>query len=300
MNIQRPACVLVHFTLLATLIVLGAATGESRAQSASQVRQAFADIRTDKKEFNCALATEWLFKNREPLRDQLIAELYRTDRQGRDAILFILFNTKSFTPDERFLRLVIARLIEQDSVVPNRSVGQRIEVSRGTGAHWDAWYFIDRHFDAFDALLTQQLKQTENVFFMWGLASLYQKRGLLAGRAAQFTNLVLGRATTSMRNDMVDSNASHAARLFLMLGERSLPTLNVVAAKSDDAQERNLAKALIDAITTRSVRGYGFMVAVIDIGRSVFEGGEIGTPEGAGEWEDKYVERINEGNFTYP
>jgi hypothetical protein len=90
----------------------------SRAQNPEDMRRAFIDIHDDKIPHNCEHAAAWLFKYREELKEDLLDELYRTDPQGRDVILHILFNTGSFTPDERFLRFVVMRLPEKDTFYP--------------------------------------------------------------------------------------------------------------------------------------------------------------------------------------
>src|SRR5947207_12663807 len=94
------------------------APGILAAPPPEELRRAFADIRSDNIPHNCEHATEWLLKYGDEIRDQLLAELYRTDRQGRDAILHVLFNTPSFQPDERFIRFLFTRLSEQKRYVP--------------------------------------------------------------------------------------------------------------------------------------------------------------------------------------
>src|SRR5690349_24713067 len=137
--------------------------GSSKAQTAQEVQTALAHLRSDDQLYNCSRAISWLSLYRETLKDELVNELYRTDRQGRDAILHILFNTKSFVPDIRFKQFILARLVEQDSRVGNFDIlfgppeifeskaafEEANEKGKEWGtvrAHWEAWKFIDGHF----------------------------------------------------------------------------------------------------------------------------------------------------------
>lgn len=106
--------------IVGTLLVsLGLVPTRVSGQSPEEVRRAFADLRDDKVPHNCDYATEWLLKYREQLKDQLIDELYKTDWQGRDAICHILWDTKSFQPDERFIRQTFYLLRTDD--IPGNS-----------------------------------------------------------------------------------------------------------------------------------------------------------------------------------
>ena len=132
------------------------------AQSPEQVRRAFVNLRSDQIRDNCGDATAWLFLHREALKDQLLRELNQTDRQGRDAILHVLFNTESFVADEQFRKLVISRLAEEDKVVSN------LAFRRGNPAHWEAWTYMDGRFDLFAPLLIAEIARTESMFVCMG------------------------------------------------------------------------------------------------------------------------------------
>jgi hypothetical protein len=64
-------------------------------------------LRSDHIKPNRGQATDWLYVYREALKDQVAQELYQTDRQGKDPLLYVLFNTRSFIADDRFRRLVM-------------------------------------------------------------------------------------------------------------------------------------------------------------------------------------------------
>jgi hypothetical protein len=247
------------------------------APTADEVRSAFADIRDDKVPHNCEHATEWLLKNREEIKDDLPAELYRTDRQGRDAILHVLFNTASFQPDERFIRFLLARLVEQNRYVKSSMIFKapinRIPYS---GVHWEAWSFIDAHFAEFEPYLKDEIARSESPFFLWSVAWLAKVRGIFSDYSPLFTPKVLHRAAANLAADDQDSNASQAVRLFLLLGDQSLPALREAASNSD-AQASNLARATIDALGGKR-KAFGYLVSKLDINEVLF-GERVREPE---------------------
>src|ERR1700736_4413881 len=150
---MRP-CVTVGQPLVVVLLILLWLiwTPNSFGQSKDQIRQAFLDLREDQIKYNCSRATYWLYKHRDSLRDQVLDELYRTnDPQARDALLLVLFNTTSFNPDERFARLVVQRLREEDTRVypyflglpPSEEDASQKQIAGQ--AHPVAGAFIDRN-----------------------------------------------------------------------------------------------------------------------------------------------------------
>jgi hypothetical protein len=241
------------------------------APTADQVRSAFADIRDDKVPHNCEHATEWLLKNREDIKDELLAELFRTDRQGRDAILHVLFNTASFQPDERFIRFLIARLPEQSRYVkPSMIFKTPPNQIPYSSAHWEAWSFIDAHFAQFEPYLKEEIARSESPYFLWAVAWLAKVRGVFADYALLFTPEVLRRAAANLAADHEPSNASQAVRLFLLLGDQSLPTLREVASSaSESSQEGNLARATIDALAGKR-KAFGYLISKLSINEVLF------------------------------
>jgi hypothetical protein len=217
----------------------------------------------------------------------MLEELYRTDRQGRDAILQILFQTPSFVPDERFLRFVVARLGEEDIYVSNSIIdtfmhyerlpnGEPGRLNGFNGAHHDAWIFIDAHFEAFEPLLREQIGKTKSMWTLWGTAWLFKKCGILPKHAAKYTPEVLALVAGNLRSDNIEGNASQATRLFLILSDQGLPILRQ-AAKSPDTQQRSLAQALIDALAG-SRAGFGFLNSKVWLKTTPF-GPEVEEPE---------------------
>src|ERR1041385_9183499 len=145
-------------------LLLASTTGLVKGQSSAEVRQAFRDLHDDKMPGNCVRATKWLLQHREEVKEDVLDELYKTgtDSQEPHALFYGLFNTSSFAPDERFARLVIARLPEQDSQVRNGATFELmddagdLEPVHISGAHWEAWAFMNKHFSTFEPLLKEQ------------------------------------------------------------------------------------------------------------------------------------------------
>jgi hypothetical protein len=267
----------------------------SAAPPPEEVRRAFADIRTDNVPHNCAHATEWLLKYREELKDDLLAELYRTDRQGRDAILHVLFNTESFQPDERFIRFVFARLSEGDRYVKSDTIFKdTLDRLAWSGSHWEAWRYMDDHFELFDSYVKEEIGKTESPFVLWAAAWLAKHRGIMAEYAPLFTPEVLRRATVSLRKDDIRFNASRAVRLYLLLGDQSIPALREVSGDADK-QAAMLARATIDALGGKQ-KAFGYLVSKLDISQVLFGPG-VQEPEWLSEAAEPYV---SDENKPYP
>jgi hypothetical protein len=259
------------------------------------LRRAFADIRDDKVPHNCSRGTEWLLHYREELKEDLLAELYRTDRQGRDAILHVLFNTDSFQPDERFIRFVFSRMEETDRYVKSDSIFKAPSGHLAwSGSHWEAWCYIDDHFDLFEPYVKEAIGRSENPFVLWAAAWLAKQRGIMADYAPLFTPEVLHRAAANLREDQFPYNASRAVRLFLLLGDQSLPTLRD-AARDGDRQAKMFARATIDALGGKR-KAFGYLVSKVDIVQVLF-GPAVNEPEWVRNEAEAYVENEDK---TYP
>jgi hypothetical protein len=235
---------------------------------------------------DCKRATEWFFERREQLRDSLVGELHGTDWQGRNAILAILNETNSFTPDQQFAHFLLDTMTVRDRYADLQSGGQ---------SNFD-WKFIHDHFANFDELLKEEIKKTngspEAMLKLWAITWLAKKRGVLEEYSGLITPSVLSVAAQNLRNDKVSHNASHAVRFFLLLGDQALPTLEQ-AAKSSDKQEASLARAIIDALRGQR-KAFGFLVTRVDISEAAFGMG-IPDPEWIRESAQPYFRRE-----TYP
>ena len=260
--------------LLAAKLVLA-------APNPDDLRHAFADIRDDKVPHNCEHAAAWLVKNRDEIRDDLLDELYKTDSQGRDTILHILFNADSFNPDERFIRFVVNRLPEKDTFWTDDR---------------ETWMYINNHFDAFDPVLKEQIGKLGNrpndMYAVWAIAWLAKKRGVFDQYAPLFTPAVLAKVATNLKNDNKDYNASQAVRLFLLLGDQSLPTLRE-AARESDSQGKSLARAVTEGLKGNH-DAFGFLGSKVNLERTPF-GPQVEPPA----WHAALVEKYD-GRETYP
>lgn len=141
--------------------LLAAATylpGRAFGQTDEQIRLAFRNIRSDDIPYNAATAAEWIYVHRNKLKNAMLDEVYRTDRQGRDVLLNALFVVDNFEPDEKFRQLTMSRLHEEDNYISYASLG--------FGAHWNAWPFLDRHYDAFRPLVLENLQTSKNMWYV--------------------------------------------------------------------------------------------------------------------------------------
>jgi hypothetical protein len=278
-------------SLSAAIFLFLAVSGQ--AQADKEVTRALAGLRNDQQKHNCGDAISLLYPRREELKDALVDELYRTDPQGVSSILFILFNTKSFTPDERFIRLMMQRLPPHQShdvnyagtcdlpLSPRGPDGKRSEIV-------DRWEYVDAHFDLFEPVLTAQISTTKDSWMLWATAWLYKKRGIFETKVDLFTPDVLAVAAANLANDQVPWNASGAIRLFLIMGERSVPALRA-ATRASDAQARYFAKATLDALKGEQ-RAFGYLGSKVNLSETLF-GPRVMEPEWMGELVMGYMDR---------
>lgn len=342
----------VSRALIYAIAVWAGLTAASKAQTPAQVRQAFIDLRDDKVPHNCEQATDWFFKNREELKEDLADELPKTDWQGRDSILGILCRTDSFTPDARFIR-ILASTLRDNQVGGDRERAEKwlserseqlkenlveelyktdwqgrnsilgilnqtksfVPDERFLGFVWDTLNhknrnaeflhqqimdadcrFISDHFALFEPRLKEQLRQTtsapNDMLKLWIIVWLAKKHGVFEQYAPLITPPLYAAAATNLKDDKVAHNASEAVRFFLLMGDASLPVLEQVT-KSTDRQAVNLAKATMDAL--RGERSaFGFLVTRVDISESAF-GPEVETPEWVQAAMEPYFRRE-----TYP
>jgi hypothetical protein len=260
-------------TFISIAAVSIAATNYSLGQTREEIRSKFLDLHDDTVPHNCERATEWLYKRREKLKDDLLDEFYKTDWQGRASIFHILCHTASFTPDLRFIRSEAARL-------PNQYTDE------------DDWRFIDAHFKELEPFLKEQIRKTDekehDMFVLWAIAWLAKKRGVIDQYSPLYTPEILAKAAANLKNDDKDSNASQAVRLFLLLGDQSLPTLRE-AAKSSDVQARSLARATIDALAGKR-SAFGYLVSKVYLPRTPF-GEEVPEPDWVPAMVEPYLDR---------
>jgi hypothetical protein len=264
----RPRLRLIAW-LSACLLAAAPATALAVSQDALVV--AFQNIRSDDVPQNAVAACSWIMAHRDELTPQLLDELYRTDRQGRDVILYALMRTKSYNPDARFCQTLVSRLAEENHYVKNDDLGV------GDGVHWYAWTYMDRRYDLFKPLLLANLQTTNDMFSIWGTTTLLQKHGDLAAEEPKFPQHVWDTAAVSLKPDDIEGNAGQAVRFYLLVGPDALPHLKPLET-SDDPQTRSLVSATVDALGG-SKRAYGYLAMHVNVGRDLFHHHEEAWPQ---------------------
>jgi hypothetical protein len=283
---------LVYMTILKSLI----------AQSPVEVRRAFVNLRSDQIKHNCGRAMDWLFAHRDALKDQMLQELYLTDFQGRDALLHVLFNTESFIADDRFRRLVVARLSEEDKFVSKLDV--QIDYDSGgrggVAAHWEAWIYIDQRFEDFEPLLENAISNSGSMFVLWGTTWILAKHLVLKEHLGLYSDEVMDRIVSNLKNDNIAFNASQAVRTLLLLGPYSVPVLQR-SARSPDNQMANFSRALLAAIINGSHEAFGYLSARVSINVAPTNDQTPPDPEWLDALTAKYKEKFNsDPELSYP
>jgi hypothetical protein len=225
------------------------------------IRQTFSLLRQDEIPGNAEETSKWLAQRGDQIKPLLLDELYKTDEQGRHEISHLLYEIKSFVPDDRFIRFIGAKLVEADTDDGD-------------------WKFVHDHFDAFEPLLGTAIANSRNrphdMYLLWATTWVMKKRGVLEHFSNVFTPGVVTAAATHLRNDDERSNAGWAVRFFLLLGNRALGPLREVA-HSNDPQARSLANATIDALGG-SRKAFGYLQARVELSRTPF-GPEVSDPD---------------------
>jgi hypothetical protein len=175
-----------------------------------------------------------LERHREEIKDRLLAEFYKTDSQGREAIFQLLFETKSFIPDERFMKAVLRRMHHYGS--PDWNFPR--DPSGDAGAE-----YIVKQALRFGALFVQELR-FDDPFTQCAITCALRKNHLLEQYRPFFTEDILRRLSIHLKNDRHPGNAQQAGLIFFLIGETGLPVLRNVASQREE-QSRGVARALI-------------------------------------------------------
>jgi hypothetical protein len=222
-----------------------------------------------------------------------VDELYRTDAQAVGAIMFILYNTKSFTPDDRFVRLVMQKLPPGEKLrMPNGWFDLPLRPPGPDGQPPEItlpWMYVDEHFDLFEPRLTAQIKTTKAPWILWATAWLFKKRGIFETKVELFTPDVLDLLAANLASDKIRWNASAAVRLFLILGPRSEATL-LAATHAPDSQERYFAKATLDALKGDH-RAFGYLGSKVNLNETPWLKPGVAEPEWLGDAISDYRDR---------
>jgi hypothetical protein len=293
----------LHFLISVLLGSLILSSG-LMAQTPAEVRRAFVNLRSDHIKHNCGRAMDWLYAHRDALKDQMVEELYQADRQGRDALLHVLFNTASFVADDRFRRLVIARLPEEDSQVSNFDIVSAFGTDNEAivQAHWEAWHYIDTHFKDFEPLLKEQISSSNSMYVLWGTTWILSKHQALKQDFDLYTDEVMTRIASNLKDDDIPYNGGQAVRVFLLLGNHGVSTLQK-SARSKDWQMASFSRALIDAIQHGRHDAFGYLNAQVWINRAptLVESDELEDPEWLSDLTQKYIQALDSNpHLPYP
>lgn len=241
--------------LLVTLLILVNIASSFAADLDRQLSIAFRHIRNDGIPHNAKVVSAWIYSNRQHITRELLDELYKTDRQGRDVILFALMETEGFRPDDRFRRTLVARLNDEDHVVGNHDLDLRV--------HWRAFRYINVNYASFRQLLLDNLHRTDDMWCIWGTISLLDRHNDLEKEFPKFGKHTWEVISLSLRDDDISYNAGQAVRVFLIIGQPTLPILKELA-KSKEEQTGDYASAMIDAMNG-SQRAYGYLASQVGI-----------------------------------
>jgi hypothetical protein len=263
----------VALLLFLFVIDLSPVFGGTLTQSA--LNGALRDLRNDRTLYNCRDAMDLLMEHREEIASRLVTEFYQTDSQGREAIFQILFETKSFVPDEKFIRAVLRRMHHYGSPDWNFP-------THGSGDA--AAEYIVKQTLKFGAMFVDEL-HFDDPFTQCAITCALNKNHVLEQYKPFFTDAILGRLAAHLRDDEHPGNAQQAGLIFFLLGDRGLPVLRKVAAGREE-QSRGVAQAFIAYFEKRVGRrdlatqlDYWISLGEQDLKAAVFMSADAGPPE---------------------
>jgi hypothetical protein len=174
------------------------------------------------------------------------------------------------------------RYVKSDTIFKDPS--DRLPFS---GAHWEAWRYVDEHFELFAPFVKEEIGKSESPFVLWAAAWLARRRGIMAEWGPLFTPEVMRRAMAGLKKDEVRFNASRAIRLCLLLGDQSIPVLREYIGKADP-QAAGFARATIDALGGKR-KAFGYLFSKVDLTQVLF-GPPVVEPEWLSDAAEPYFE----------
>jgi hypothetical protein len=232
----------MKFTLIGLLGILMTLCAVKAGIGDDALRRRLRDLRDDRKERNCGDAMDVLEKDIEDpkVRDAVLSELYATkDLQVKEACLVLLCRSRSFEPDEQFMRTLLSRM--QYWGPP----GETCCTPAGT----EGALFLVAQVPKYADLIASELKdgfsvRDNSLWYQYVLIRALAKGRVIDHYADRFTPEYLNTLAQNLQDDKVMGNAAVAASAFLLLGKIGLPVLHTVP-RASDLQGREFARKLL-------------------------------------------------------
>jgi hypothetical protein len=205
------------------------------------LRQKLMALRSDKVNWNCSEAMEFLAKHTDEAKVQkaLLSRVSTKDAQEQEATLLLLFNAKGFKPDNAFMNIVLKRL---------RHWGRPERMVDGPAGNAGADFLI-AHASEFGDLIAAEISDSFTIkdYSLWvqyAVTRALAKGHVIDRYAAKFSPTFLRNLGDQLKSDDVPNNGELATMTFLFLGKIGVPTLEELA-KGSDTQAAQIAKLLL-------------------------------------------------------
>jgi hypothetical protein len=234
---------LALLVLLACLSLVRAGVGPEK------LKRKIIDLRSDRKAENCGAAMDFLSHNVEDQKVQtaLLEELYSTkDWQAKESCLVLLCKAKTFQPDEKFMRLLLARVRDW-----GRPEFFCCEPAGDAGA-----IFLVGQTPRFADLIASEIREgfspkDNSLWYQYVIIRALAKTRLIDKYADRFPAGYLKSLAENLQNDEITCNAMVATGAFLFLGKVGIPFLKDVP-RASDLQGRELASSILSCLSAKT------------------------------------------------
>jgi hypothetical protein len=236
----------MKITCLALLALLGFGHVVIAGVGPEKLKREILALRSDREDGNCREAMGFLTKNieEEHVRAALLAELYGTkDWQARESCLVLLCRSKSFQPDEKFMRMVLARI---------HAWGRPEHFCCEPGGDVAAVYLVNqvaKYPDLIAGEIRESFSAKDNsLWVQYVIIRALAKARLIDRYADRFSPAYLKSLASNLQDDSITCSAMVATGAFLFLGKIGMPVLKDVPHASD-LQGREYASSILTCLS---------------------------------------------------
>ena len=236
----------MKITCLAVLALLGFGDLVTAGIGPEKLKKQIVALRSDREEGNCGDAMELLTKNieEEHVQAALLAELYSTKEwQARESCLVLLCRSKSFQPDEKFIRTLLARI---------HAWGRPEHFCCEPGGDVAALYLVSQVANYPD-LIAGEIREgfsakDNSLWVQYVIIRALAKTRLIDRYADRFSPPYLKTLASNLQDDSITCNAMVATGAFLFLGKIGMPILKDIP-RASDLQGREYASSILTCLS---------------------------------------------------
>lgn len=237
----------MRITYLAILaLLLSGDLARAAGVGAEKLNREIVNLRSDNKAANCQAAMDFLTQNIEEPNVQaaLLAELYSSkDWQAKESCLVLLCRSKSFQPDEKFMRVLLTRI---------HAWGRPKVFCCEPGGDAAALFLVSqvaKYPDLIAGEIRERFSPKDNsLWVQYVIIRALAKAKVIDRYADRFNTAYLKNLALNLQEDEITCNAMVATGAFLFLGKIGIPALKDVPHASD-LQGREYASSILTCLS---------------------------------------------------